>query len=136
MSDETIFSEVSEELRRDRMHKAWRRYGPYLIGAAVLVVLVVAANEGWSWFQSGNASRSSDQFYAALDVENGGDLAAAQKALDQVIAQGSGQYPLLAKFKQASLLARQGKNDAALAAYDALASGQGNQRLRELALLL
>jgi len=136
MSEETIFREVDEELRRDRLRTGWRRYGPYLIGAAVLVVLVVAANEGWNWWQNGNAARSSDQFYAALDLETGGDLAGAQKALDQLIAQGSGQYPILAKFKQAGLLAAQGKKDEALAGYDALASGQGNQRLKNLALLL
>jgi len=136
MSEETIFREVDEELRRDRMRTGWRRYGPYLIGAAVLVVLLVAANEGWNWWQNSNSARSSDQFYAALDLENGGDLAGAQKALDQLVAQGSGQYPVLAKFKLAGLLAAQGKKDEALAAYDALASGAGNQRLKNLALLL
>src|SRR4051812_14182664 len=135
MSEETIFREVDEELRRDRMRTGWRRFGPLLIGAAVAVVLLVAANEGWAWYQNSNAARSSDQFYAALDLEDGGDVAGAQKALDTVIAQGSGQYPVLAKFKQAGLLARQGKKDDALAAYDALATSQGNQRLRSLALL-
>jgi hypothetical protein len=136
MSEETIFREVDEELRRDSMHSAWRRFGPYVIGAAVLIVLLVAANEGWSWWQNSNASRSSDQFYAALDLEDGGDVAGAQKALDKVIAEGSGNYPLLAKFKQAGLLAKQGKKPEALAAYDALATSQGNPRLRELSLLL
>jgi hypothetical protein len=136
MSEDSIFHEVSEELRRDRMRTGWRRYGPYIIGAAILIVLVVAANEGWSWWQNSNATRSSDQFFSALDLENSGDLAGAQKALEGLIASGSGQYPVLAKFKAAGLLARQGKTDEALAAYDALATSQGNQRLRSLALLL
>ena len=135
MSEETIFREVDDELRRDRLNSVWRRYGALIIGGAVAVVLIVAGNEGWNWWQSSNATRSSDQFYAALDAENGGDLAGAQKALDQVIADGSGQYPVLARFKQASLLARQGKQPEALAAYDALANAQGNTRLRSLALL-
>ena len=135
MSEDTIFREVDEELRRDRLRHGWRRYGFYVIGAAVLVVLVVAANEGWSWWQGSNAARSSDQFYAALTAEDGGDLAAAGKALDTLIAQGTGQYPELAKFKQAALLARQGKTADAQAAYDALASSEGNSRLKGLALL-
>jgi hypothetical protein len=118
------------------MHGAWRRFGPFVIGAAVGVVLLVAANEGWTWWQSSNSARSSDQFYAALDLESGGDLAGAQKALDALIASGSGQYPILAQFKQAGLLVKQGKKDEALTAYDALANTQGNQRLKELALLL
>lgn len=136
MSEETIFREVDEELRRDRMQTAWRRFGPYVIGAAVGIVLLVAANEGWSWWQNTNAARSSDEFYAALDLEDGGDVAGAQKALDKVIAEGSGGYPILAKFKQAGLLAKQGKKPEALAAYDALATSQSNPHLRELSLLL
>jgi hypothetical protein len=135
MSEEVIFREVDEELRRDRLRTGWRRFGPYLIIAAVAVVLLVAANEGWSWWQRTHAATSSDEFYSALDLEDGGDLAGAQQALDKVIASGSGQYPVLARFKQAGLLARQGKADEALAAFDALATAESNPRLRGLALL-
>ena len=135
MSEDTIFREVDEELRRDRLQSGWRRYGPFVIGAAIAVVGIVAVNEGWSWWQNSNSARSSDQFYAALNLDDGGDIAGAQKALDTVIAQGSGGYPVLAKFKQAGLLAKQGKRDEALAAFDALGGSQSNGRLRELALL-
>lgn len=136
MSEETIFAEVNEELRRDRMRSGWRRYGPYLIAAAVLAVLLVAANEGWSWWQNSHSSQSSDQFFTALELEDGGDLAGAQKALDALIASGTGQYPVLAKFKQAGLLGREGKLDEALKEYDGLANSAGNPRLKDLALLL
>jgi hypothetical protein len=118
------------------MRQMWRRYGPYIIGAAVAVVLVVAANEGWAWWQQSNAARSSDQFYAALDLADGGDAVAAQEALNGVIASGSGGYPTLARFKQAGLLAKEGKSAEALAAYDALSTTEPNPRLRELALVL
>jgi len=136
MSEDTIFSEVSEELRRDKLRSGWKRFGPLLIGAAVVVVLLVAANEGWRWWQNSNSARSSDQFYSALNLEDGGKLADAQKVLDAIIAQGTGQYPMLAKFKQAGLLTRQGKLADALAIYDGLANSQSNPRLKELALLL
>jgi hypothetical protein len=136
MSDDTIFKEVDEELRSDRMRSIWRRYGPYLIIAAVLVVLAVAVNEGWSWWQRTQAAQSSDQFYAALKLADGTDVEAAQKALNDVIAQGSGGYPMLARFRQAALLAQDGKVDEAVKAYDALSTSQTNQHLREIALLL
>ncbi|MDB5507226.1 MAG: hypothetical protein JWR75_1864 [Devosia sp.] len=136
MSQDNIIREVDEELRSDRMRALWRRYGPIIIGAAVGVVLIVAGKEVWEWWQSSNAARSSDQFYAAMDLADGADPAAAHAALEDVIATGSGGYPTLARFKAAALLAKEGKPAEAVAAYDALATSESNPRLRELALVL
>jgi hypothetical protein len=136
MSNDTLLREVDEELRRDRMRKLWRQSAPFVFGAAAAVILLVAGYEGWRWYTGSNAARSSDQFYAATALADGTDLAAAQKALDDVIAQGSGAYPALALFREASLLAQQGKIDEAVAAYDSLATNQSNAHLRELALVM
>lgn len=136
MSNDTLLREVDEELRRDRMRKLWRQSAPFIFGAAAAVILLVAGYEGWNWWTESNAARSSDQFYAAAQAADGADLAAAEKALDEVIAQGSGAYPALAQFRQASLLAQQGKIDEAVAAYDALATNQTSTHLRELALVM
>jgi hypothetical protein len=136
MSNETIFREVDEELRGDRMRALWRRFGPFIIGGAIAIVLVVAGNEGWTWWQNSNAARSSDQFYAALELAEAGDVAAAQDALNDVVAEGTGGYPALARFRQASLLAADGKSAEAVAAYDAIATSETNARLREMALVL
>ena len=35
---DSFISEVSEEVRRDRMFALWRKYGPFLIGAIALIV--------------------------------------------------------------------------------------------------
>jgi hypothetical protein len=136
MSNDTIFREVDEELRSDRMRALWKRFGPYVIGAAAAVVLLVAANEGWKWWQESNAARSSEQFYAALELAEAGDVATATAALDEVEAQGSGGYPTLARFREAAMLARQGNDGEAIAAYDALAIAETNSQLRDLALVL
>lgn len=136
MSEQNIFREVDEELRSDRMRALWRRFAPYVIGAAVGVVLVVAANEGWTWYHANNAAKSSDELYAAFELIDGGDLPAAQTQLDALIADGSGSYPVLAQFRKAGVLVKEGAIADAVAAYDALANSQSNPRLRELALVL
>jgi hypothetical protein len=136
MSNDTFLSEVDDELRRDRLRALWRRFGPWLIAAAVAVVLAVAINEGWSWWQNSNAARSSDQFYSALEMAGKGDVAGAEASLNEIAASSTGSYPLLAKFRQASLLASQGKDAEAVAAYDALANADTLPRIRELALVL
>ena len=136
MSEDTIFTEIDDELRSERMKALWRRFGPWVIGTAFLIVLLVAANEGWRWYQNDIAAKSSDQFYAAIELVQEGDFEAANIALNATIATGSGQYPTLARFAQASLLASEGKTAEAVAAYDALANTQKNTRMREMALLL
>lgn len=135
MSNDTIFREVDEELRGDRMRAIWKRFGPYLIGAAVAIVLLVAINEGWSWWQNSQAAAASDKFYAALGIADGADVAAAQQAFADVEATSPAGYATLARFRQAGLLAKDGKTDEAIAAYDALATSEGNQQIKSLALV-
>ena len=51
MSDETIFREVDEEVRAEQFQKLWKRYGAYVTGAAVGIVVAVAGIKGqheWS----------------------------------------------------------------------------------------
>lgn len=136
MSQDNIFREVDEELRSDRMRAFWRRFAPYIIGAAVAVVAVVAVNEGLAWYNSSNSAQSSDELYTAFDLIDGGDLPAAQTALEKVIANGSGNYPTLAQFREAGVLVKENKTAEAVAAYDALSTNLSNVRLRELALVL
>jgi hypothetical protein len=134
MSD-NIFREVDEELRGDRGRKLWRRFGPYLIGAAVLIVLIVAGNEVWKWWKNSNEVRSSELFETALTEIETGNFASARSSLDLTESQGSGQYPMLARFRAAALLADEGDTAAAIAAYDTLATTLDTVRMRELALL-
>jgi len=136
MSNENFIREIDEELRSDQMRSLWRNFGPWIIAAAVLLVVGVAGYEAWNWWQNSNSARASDQFYAALNLADGTDAAAAQKALDEVAAQGVGGYPALAHFREAALLAKDGKPAEAMAAYDAIATGQANAHLRDLALTL
>ena len=136
MSNENIIREIDEELRSDRVRNIWQRFGGWVIVAAVLVVLAVAVNEGWQWWQNSNSSASSDQFYSALELADGTDIAGAQAALNGVIAANHGGYPQLARFRSAALLAKDGKSAEAIAAYDAIATGESNKYLRELALAL
>lgn len=136
MSEETLFREIDEDLRADRMRALWRRFGPYVIGAAVAVVVLVALNEGWDWWQKTNAARSSDALYVALDAAEQGDVAAAREAVATVEAEGSGKYPVLGRFAEASYLAQQGDRAGSVAIYDTLSGSLDELRLRELALVL
>jgi hypothetical protein len=136
MSNENIIREIDEELRSDQMRSFWKNFGPWIIAVAVLAVIATAGWEAWKWWSDSNSARSSDQFYSALALTNGTDIEAARKALVEVEATGTGAYPMLAKFRQAALLAKDGKTAEATAAYDAIATGSTDTNIRGLALVL
>ncbi|MEP7241286.1 MAG: tetratricopeptide repeat protein [Devosia sp.] len=136
MSSDTLIREVDDELRRDQIRKLWRRVMPWVIGGAILIVVGVAGYEGWTWWSKVQIAKASDQFYAAAQLADGKDPAAATKALDDLIAQNGGGYAMLARFREANLLAQQGQTDQAVATYDALSGSLDNTHLRELALVL
>ncbi|MAN77273.1 MAG: hypothetical protein CML24_08770 [Rhizobiales bacterium] len=136
MSDDSFLREVEEELRSDKLKAFWRRFAPFIIGGAVLIVLLVAANEVWKWYRSSTAANASDQYYAAVEMAESGDIAGARTAFAELEASGPEGYAILARFQEAALLAEQGEPDAAIAAYDALAASLDQRRLRELAYVL
>jgi hypothetical protein len=136
MSNENFIREIDEELRSDQMRAFWKNFGPWIIALAVLAVVGTAGWEAWQWWSNSNSARSSDQFYTALELTSGTDIAAAQKALAEVEATGTGSYPTLARFREAALLVKEGKTAEATAAYDAIATAETNTNIRGLALVL
>ena len=125
-----IFREVDEDLRQEQYKRLWDRFGPYVIGLAVLIVAVTAGWRLWEYWQLRSAEATGDRFVAALDLASKGDNEQAMAALDQIAADGSGLYPVLAQFRSASLKEAEGDNEGAVKAFDALAASSGTSRPR------
>lgn len=118
-----IFREVDEDLRRDRASDLAKKYGPYVIGFAVAIVLGTVAYQVWkSWDLERRTERSRD-FAAALELSAEGDTEAALAALAE-LGGPDGGYGALATFERARLLAEQGRRDEALALWEILAAGE------------
>lgn len=120
MSDSDSFiSEVSEEVRRDRMFALWRKYGPYVIGA---IVLIVAAAGGKAYLDV--------QERSAAQEAGGALIAASEGSLDEqsvalTALAGSADHDgarLLAELRVAGLTAASGDAAAAAEAYDRVAA--------------
>lgn len=133
MSD--IFQEVDEALREDRAKEWWQRWGTTLIAAAVLLVVAIAAYNGWNWYQSNQRAKAGDAFSAAL-AQVATDKPGAIAALEKVAAQGVAPYDDLARLRIARLKAEAGDKPGAAAAYRAAAQGAHDADSRELAILL
>ena len=122
MADDSFIREVNEEIRKDQAKALWDRYGPMLIGAALLVIVATAAFVGYRYWDEGRANTSGDAFSQALKLANDGKSDEAIAALDKLEKDGYGAYPLLARMRAATVKADKGDIDAAVKDFDAVAA--------------
>lgn len=134
MSD--IFHEVDEDLRRDRAKALWDKYGIYVLGLAVAIVLATAGLRGWQYWQETRAQASGDRYLAALQLIDEGKFDEAGKAFEALAGDGSGDYPALAMFGLADSRLDAGDFDGAVKEFDKISSGgTGDPMLTDIARL-
>lgn len=132
-----FIDEVREDLRRENMHNAWKRYGQWVV---ILAVLVVVATGGKVWWNNKNAAKQEElgkQYYDAVNKLHEGQPAEAQNLFASFETSSSKAYPALAGFKRAQNLIEANKVDEAITQYQTIASNtKVDPVLKDLAMLL
>lgn len=118
-----IFREVEEELKADRASALAKKYGPYVIGFALAIVLGTLGYNLWQDWDLERRSERSDLYGAALALAGDGDNEAAVAALAE-FGEPDGSYATLATFERARLLADDSRRDEALALWAGLATSE------------
>ncbi|WP_108659734.1 tetratricopeptide repeat protein [Acuticoccus kandeliae] len=132
MSD--IFHEVEEDLRRERMKKAWDRYGIYVLGAAVLIVLVTAGWRGYEAWRVSSERAAGETYIEVLDQVQGAGTESTAQALEQYADSAPAGYAMLAKFRAATAFADLGNTDQAVTLLNEIADERDNLAIyRDLA---
>lgn len=125
---DTFISEVSEELRRDRMNRAFRRYGPIAGGVIVLIVIASAGYEYWRYETRESARTAGGVLASAARSDEPGD--AFRSAADTL----TGGPAVVADLAAATALMQDGKTEEALPLYSEVGSREGIEPLyRQLA---
>ncbi|MGI9407304.1 MAG: tetratricopeptide repeat protein, partial [Hyphomicrobiaceae bacterium] len=122
MVEGDVFREVEEEMRRERMKALWDRFGTYVVGVALAIVLGVTGYKGWQYYTAKKAAEAGSRFEGAIVLEQDGKKDEALKALRKIAADGPEGYRALAAFRLAGDLAEAGKKAEAVAEYDKLAT--------------
>ncbi len=132
-----LFREIEEDLRRERAEKLWKKYGGYVVGAALGVVMTTAGYVGWQAYAERQRLADGERYAAALAQSRPGAQAIAADALALVAQETGSGYAILARLREAALRAEAGEGERAIAIYDAIAADDGVAPMfRELALLL
>jgi hypothetical protein len=135
MSD--IFREIDEELRRENFGKLWERYGQYLVGLAIVIVVATGAVVGWREYQARTQRAESVRYAAAMELAQKNELARAADDFAALARDSGGGQAALARLQEAALRARAGDEKAAIATYKTIAQdGTIDTVYRDLATLL
>ncbi|MGB7205045.1 MAG: tetratricopeptide repeat protein [Anderseniella sp.] len=134
MSDDGLFREVDEEVRRDKANQIWSRYGNLIMAGCVAIVLSVGGYKAWQYWQAQLAEKAGMEWYNAIALSQAGKLAEADTAFDQITKSKHKGYSILAQLSQAARLGQDKKNAEAVALYDQVAADTTvDKPLRDLA---
>ena len=135
-TDDLLLKEIDEDLRHERLAKLWQRFGNWVIGAALAVVVIVAGHQGWKSYELSKHEAAAAGYAAAVRMAAQNNALEAEKAFAELAPSAPAGYAMLARFREAALALQQGDPARAASLYRRIAADGGLERpYRELALL-
>lgn len=132
-----IFTEVEEDLRRERAKRLWDRYGWIVTAMLLLAVGGTGGWQAWKWYEAREAAAASTRYLAAVRAAEQNRPEAALEGFSALLRDAPSGYRLLARFQEAAMQAKAGQMDTATALWDQLAGDQATPPpYRDLATLL
>lgn len=132
----SFFREVDDEVRRERMEEVWRKYGRYVIGAVIAIVVGTAATTYWREQTNQKLEAGTTALASQLQSLKADNEAETIKALEALGTSAPGGQAALARLYAAGLAGGKDR-PAALAELKAVAESASSPPLyRELAKLL
>ncbi|MDD5586479.1 MAG: tetratricopeptide repeat protein [Alphaproteobacteria bacterium] len=122
MTESSLFQEIDEDLQRQKLEAMWKRYGHYIIGAALAIVLATALFSGWRSWRTYSEQKATAGLLGLVE----GKIADKAQQVDSLesfarVHAGASQA-FLAHLQAASIALKDGKTDRAVAIYDAMAN--------------
>ena len=118
MSD--IFQEIDEDLRRERLRRAWDRYGIFVLAAALLIIVITAGYRGYDAWNTSRERAAGDLFVAALDDAGDARTATAAETLTAFAEDAPSGYAMLARFRAGTVYAQADQPERAREVFSAL----------------
>jgi len=120
-----LFREVEEDLRREQFSKLWEKYGTWVIGLAVAVVLITAAFVGWRAWEHSSQVADSAAYNAVVKETANAAPAEAAEAFARLAAETDGGYETLALLREADARLAADEADAARTIYEQVSNDGG-----------
>ena len=135
-TNESFIREVDENLRRSQAEEFFRRWGVWLIAAALLLLAAVGGLIYWRNHQAQVAADQSEKLAAVMADIGAGNTSTVDQRLAEIQNQGSDEYAGLARMTGAAFALQKGNRNKAIEAYRAIAADADQpQAVRDAALL-
>lgn len=132
---ELLIREVDEELKQEQLQVLWKKHGNLLVAAVTALVLGVAGWQAWKAWDTSQRAKAGDAFSAAMASLQQGKRDEALAQLGKVATEGTAGYQVLADFKLADLKLASGDREGAIALFERVAVGKGDEIYRDMARL-
>lgn len=137
MSHSSLLQEIEEDLQRQKYEALWKRYGRYVIGAALAIVLGTAAVTSWRNHTLAQHQAATSGLLAIVNDKSLDKDKRAAALETFAAANPKDSQATLARFRTAAIALKDGKTAQAVEQYDHIASDTAADPLfRELANLL
>ena len=119
MTTNELIAEIEEAVRREKLEKAAKEYGPYVLAGCLLAILFTGLSAGWhSWQTRTNAAHTAT-ILAAVEKPD------APRQLADAAARLGGGQTLVARLAAAGLYLQQDKKPEALEQFTLAAADKG-----------
>jgi hypothetical protein len=119
-----LFSEIDDELRREKVQKVWSRYSGLIIAAAVVIIAAVGGWRGYQYLQAQKAAEAGAAFEAAAVLADQNKHAEAEAAFTKLAAAAPLGYRNLSRLRAAAEAVKRDPKEA-VKLYDAIAADGG-----------
>jgi hypothetical protein len=119
-----LFSEIDDELRREKVQKVWSRYSGLIIAAAVVIIAAVGGWRGYQYLQAQKAAEAGAAFEAAAVLADQNKHAEAEAAFTKLAAAAPPGYRNLSRLRAAAEAVKRDPKEA-VKLYDAIAADSG-----------
>jgi hypothetical protein len=120
-----LFREVEEDLRRERLKQLWDKYGVYVAGLALGIVLAASIIVGWQAWQRSRSETASTRYEELVAQAAKETPAEAAVTLGKFAESAPAGYAALARLRQAAALVEAGDAKEAAKVYDEIAASSG-----------
>lgn len=135
MTNETdsFVNEVDENLRREQAVSLARKYGPWILGAFIALLVAIGGWQIWKQYSLDTSRHHAEEYAAAQALLTAGNVAEAKTEFERLSNEGPRIYRTMARMEHAAILVQEGDLEGAVTGFDSAAEIAPDPIMRESA---